>query len=123
MKEGKVIFSQEGLAELKTLSSRVQQVLEKAIDVYENDRFEDLQIVSNMEEEVDDMHDTFNENHISRLKAQTCNPRAGMVFADMTSNLERCSDHAINIAYAIRGEKSSISMRKLIISTRGNNMD
>lgn len=123
MKDGKVIFSQEGLAELKTLSGKVQQVLEKAIDVYENDRFEDLQIVSDMEEEVDDMHDTFNENHISRLKAQTCNPRAGMVFADMTSNLERCSDHAINIAYAIKGEKSSISMRKVIVNTRVNNID
>lgn len=123
MKDGSVIFSQDGLAELKAIAGKVQQVLELAIDVYENDRFEDLQTVSDLEEEVDDMHDTFNENHIKRLKAQTCNPRAGMVFADMTSNLERCSDHAINIAYAIKGEKTSISMKKVIVNTRVNNVD
>lgn len=122
MKDGRVIFSQEGLSELRTIAGKVQQVLELAIGVYENEDFDNLQKVSDMEEEVDDMHDTFNENHISRLKAQACNPRAGMVFADLTSNLERCSDHAINIAYAIKGEKSSISMKKVMVKTIGENV-
>ena len=123
MKEGTVSFSAEGLAELRTIAGKVQQVLELAIDAYENDRFEILQTISDTEEEVDEMHDTFNENHITRLKAQACNPRAGMVFADLTSNLERCSDHAINIAFAIKGEKTSISMKKVIVNTRVYNID
>jgi phosphate:Na+ symporter len=122
MKNGMVVFSAEGLSELKTIASKAQEVLELAIQVYDNDEFDVLQKVSDMEEQVDEMHDTFNENHITRLKSQSCNPRAGMVFGDLTSNLERCSDHAINIAYAIKGEKTSLSMKKIMVKTMGENV-
>jgi phosphate:Na+ symporter len=31
----------------------------------------------------------------------TCNPLGGVIFTDMATDLERCSDHAINIATAL----------------------
>lgn len=30
-----------------------------------------------------------------------CDPVGGVLFTDMVNDLERCSDHAINIAYAL----------------------
>ena len=31
-----------------------------------------------------------------------CNPLSGVIFSDMVTDLERCSDHAINLAYALK---------------------
>ena len=30
-----------------------------------------------------------------------CDPMGGVIFTDMATNLERCSDHALNIATAL----------------------
>ena len=61
------------------------------------------------------------ENHIQRLKNEKCDPRGGVIFTDMITDLERCSDHAINIAYAINGEKSTVTMKKAYVVTRDLN--
>ena len=41
-------------------------------------------------------------NHINRLQGRSCDPKAGVVFTDMISDLERVADHAINIAYSLK---------------------
>ena len=45
-------------------------------------------------------------NHIARLMTHDCDPKGGVVFTDMASDLERCSDHAINIACALSDNPS-----------------
>ena len=65
-----------------------------------------LELCSEREEEIDDLKDMYIEHHIERLKKEKCNPRGGVIFSDMVTDLERCSDHAINVASAINGEKS-----------------
>ena len=39
--------------------------------------------------------------HVERLTKNECTPEAGMLFSDIVSGLERVSDHATNIAFAI----------------------
>ena len=34
-----------------------------------------------------------------------CDPTSGIVFTDMSTDLERCSDNALNIATALRARK------------------
>ena len=76
-------------------------------DIYEHESFDRLNIASAEEEEVDELQDTMIENHVKRLMAGKCDPRGGIMFTDMVTDLERCADHAINIAYSIEGEHKS----------------
>lgn len=83
--------------ELRLISEKAVGVLHMAVAIYSGEQFDQLHEVSRLEEEVDDLQERYIENHIGRLKSRVCEPRAGVVFSDMVTDLERCSDHAINI--------------------------
>ncbi|MBO4795394.1 MAG: Na/Pi cotransporter family protein [Clostridia bacterium] len=121
LKNSEANLSEEGLAELRTIAERSMQTLDLSIEVYEKREFDKLGDVSELEEDVDAMQEQFIENHISRLKSEKCDPRGGVIFTDMITDLERCSDHAINIAYAINGEKSTVTLKKAYVVTRDLN--
>ena len=53
---------------------------------------------------MDDARERLTQNHIQRFLDTTCDPRGGVLFCDMITDLERCSDHAINIAASLRSE-------------------
>ena len=59
---------------------------------------------SDYEEQVDYVESALREAHIERLVAGLCEPRAGVVFLDILTNLERISDHADNIAGYVKKE-------------------
>ena len=44
---------------------------------------------------------TDDETRINRLMESKCDPLGGVIFTDMCTDLERCSDQAINIATAL----------------------
>ena len=100
-----VSMSPEALEELKEMAQKTLYSIRIALDVYRDEDFSRLNEVSDAEQAVDDMEEKLNENHIKRLKAGQCSPREGVLFTDMIIDLERCADHAINIAYAIKGEQ------------------
>ncbi len=100
-------ISKEGIAELREISAKTLEVVDMSLDIYEHESFDRLDFASQEEEEVDTLHDKFVENHVKRLIAGECDPRGGIMFTDMVTDLERCADHAINIAYAIEGEHKS----------------
>ena len=100
-------ISEEGIAELREISAKTLDVVELSLDIYEHESFDRLNIASAEEEEVDELQDTMIENHVKRLMAGKCDPRGGIMFTDMVTDLERCADHAINIAYSIEGEHKS----------------
>lgn len=101
-------FSESGLEELKEMSSTVLAAVALALQVYDKDDFDHLGDVNQLEEKVDELQTTLGENHMGRLKAGYCNSRSGVIFTDMISDLERCSDHAMNIAFAIKGEPTVV---------------
>lgn len=100
-----VSMSEEAIRELKEMAEKTLYTIKIANEVYDGELFDKLNEVSAAEEAVDDMEEKLNENHIKRLKAGQCSPREGVLFTDMIIDLERCADHAINIAYAIQGEQ------------------
>ncbi|MBQ2880554.1 MAG: hypothetical protein IJE27_07660, partial [Anaerotignum sp.] len=53
-------------------------------------------------ENVDKCREQLVQNHVERFMNSTCETRGGVLFCDMVTDLERCSDHAINIATALR---------------------
>lgn len=102
----KATLSREALDELRQLAELSLQSVELCLDIFAKDDFGRLQEAENLEELVDDTQEEIIQNHVERLMNATCNPMGGVVFTDMATDLERCSDHAINIACALSDHPS-----------------
>ena len=55
-----------------------------------------------LEDRVDQLKEEIEQNHVVRLAKEACDPRGGIIFTDICTDLERCSDHAVNLAEALR---------------------
>lgn len=101
MRSQKATLSPEALDELQQLSELSLQSVELCLDIFSHNDFKRLQEAEDLEDLVDSTQETMIQNHVKRLMSATCNPLGGVVFTDMATDLERCSDHAINIATAL----------------------
>ena len=101
MKEQKTSFSPEAIEDLRTIADATLASLDHCLSIFEHENFEELAKAEADEQAVDEMQKKNVSNHIQRLFNSECEPLAGVIFTDMTSDLERCSDHAINIAFAL----------------------
>ena len=54
-----------------------------------------------LEQQVDKMEKELRAGHINRLSNAECSVSAGIHFLDLLGNLERVSDHAMNIAQVV----------------------
>ena len=99
--DGKVEFSEMAIDELITLSEKSLGCYELASRAIEEDNVEFARKVEPQEEMVDKLEEEFRKTHIERLSQNKCSANSGVVFLDIISNLERISDHASNIAYAV----------------------
>ena len=57
--------------------------------------------VSEIESEVDRLQKKYRDLHVKRLYDGICNAYADTIFLDLVSNLERISDHSMNIAESV----------------------
>lgn len=105
IKNENAVISEAGLSELRQMSDTVLKTLDVSMDVYSNNHLERLPEAEAYEQQVDDMQALFIEHHINRLMESKCDPLGGVIFTDMCTDLERCSDQAINIATALVQEK------------------
>ena len=99
-KARKAVISEAGMKELKELADAVLRSVEFSLKIFENENYALLPEAERMEQEVDNLQLSIMNAHISRLMKAHCDPMGGVIFTDMSSDLERCSDHAINIAAA-----------------------
>lgn len=106
-KERGIKFSEESFNELREMMDLINENIHLSMMVFVHHKEEHLSRVDELEEKVDVMERQIQQAHIERLKRNECTPDAGMLFSDIISGLERVSDHAINIAYAMEKEDSS----------------
>ena len=104
----KAKFSPAALDDLGEMAEKVEYMVDLSMKCYDKEDRELLAEARAVEEQVDAMQEEKTENHIERLKAEICDPRGGVVYTDMVSDLERISDHATNIAEGILGINASI---------------
>ena len=57
-----------------------------------------LSEIAAFEQQMDDMTDTFRENHLNRMRQGLCSEEACMLFSELLTDFERIGDHALNIA-------------------------
>ena len=94
-------LSEQALEELKEISIMSLKSVDFCLDIFATENFDLIPQAEAIENRVDDMEKELVSNHIERMMATRCDPVAGIIFTDMVSDLERCSDHAINIACAL----------------------
>ncbi len=91
----------EAIHELNELSDLTVDSLNVSLEVFETENFDKYPEAERLEQLVDDKKDEIDDNHLVRLMKGVCDPQGGVLFEDMTIDLERCSDHALNIAQAL----------------------
>jgi phosphate:Na+ symporter len=101
VKSKKATLSQEALEELKSLAEASIRSVDLCLHIFAEEDFDQIQQAEDLEDYVDELQKEIVNNHVSRLMDSRCDPLGGVVFTDMSTDLERCSDHAINIATAL----------------------
>lgn len=90
--------------EIKEITQRTLETVELAIEARRNDNVDLVKKIEQNEELVDTLEEELREKHIKRLAGNLCSSATGVVFLDTINNLERISDHALNMAYYVRDE-------------------
>ena len=87
--------------EIKALTEATLKTIDMSIEIFTTEDFSMLPEAEAQEELVDKLQAEMIDAHMERLLKGKCDPAAGVVFTDLSTDLERCSDHAINIATAL----------------------
>lgn len=99
--DSEISFSDLGMAELKDMYNKVVSTYTYALEAMRTSNVELACKVIKMEEQVDMMEKLCRANHMNRLSTNSCSVESGVIYLDIISNLERVSDHAVNIAQQV----------------------
>lgn len=99
-----VIFSEEGKKEMEEMLDAAVSSVSHALNSRKSHDMAQVRMVVQSEEQVDNLEEDLRERHIQRLSKKECRTENGIIFLDALSNLERVSDHAVNIAGYVRDE-------------------
>ncbi|MBO6215599.1 MAG: Na/Pi cotransporter family protein [Lachnospiraceae bacterium] len=101
----KEALSKSARKELKSLAEATIRTIDLSIEIFTTEKFDLLPEAEKSEDLVDQLQREMMDKHVVRMMKGKCSPAAGIVFNDMATDLERCSDHAINIATALKPYK------------------
>lgn len=99
-----ISFSETALTELAEMTEATLGAYDNAIWALELDDVRYAAKTTYLEDQVDRMEKELRAGHITRLSNAECSVSAGIHFLDLLGNLERVSDHAMNIAQVVLNE-------------------
>ena len=100
MRSRKLTFSEAAMDEIAPLFLKVLTIVQDAHACMLNPKEQPIEDIAAREQEVDDLVDLYENNHIKRLSEGKCSAEIGMLYVEALTDLERISDHALNIAEA-----------------------
>lgn len=103
--KGHIQLSSDAIEDLRDIEDVVLKAVDLAISSRSRESIMDAKRVYMLEDDVDSMEEDMRHNHMERLSKGLCSADTGIVFLDILSNLERISDHAVNIAEYVEAEK------------------
>lgn len=107
----RVRFSDEAFEELKEMFEIALEAVSISILALDKQSKDLANDVLYMEDQIDEMERVLRKRHIYRLNRGECSGTAGIVFADIISNLERVGDHAANIARTVLDDNDNLMMQ------------
>ncbi len=102
--ERKGSISEAGIADLRKMAQSTMDSVHFSLNVFETEDYSKLGQAEQLEQQVDTVQDTCIANHVDRLMSGYCEAYGGVVYSDFIVDLERCSDHACNVAFALSGK-------------------
>lgn len=97
-------FSEKAQEELRRMTKTAVASYQNALKALETEDITCAMKTTVLEEQVDAMEKELRASHIERLSNAECNVNSGIHFLEMLGNLERVSDHAMNIAQVVLNE-------------------
>lgn len=97
-------FSEMGVKDLEDMRAAVEGSVESAIAARETLSLDMVRRTLRYEDDVDSYEEEIRDKHIDRLARQECESETGVIFLNLITNLERVSDHAVNIAGYVKDE-------------------
>ena len=102
LRQQEVRFSDYALNEIDQMNGLIAQLHEATMQAYHKMDMSALGRANQIEDEVDQLTDEMERNHIQRLALGICKPQAGTEYISLAQNSERVADHLINVAKTIR---------------------
>ena len=99
----KLPFTADGLEDMRMLSDKAMKAVSMSVRIYEDHEYSLIEESYRLEAEVDDLNDLILNHHTARLMRNECDPRSGVVYTEMATDLERAADHAHNVVKGIDG--------------------
>lgn len=96
-------FSDKAGRELEVFERAVHDILKITMLSFSEADLELAKQVEPLEEVIDGLNLDIRQRHIKRLRKGKCTIGLGVVLSDITTNLERVSDHCSNIAVSLLG--------------------
>lgn len=96
MKE--INFDSSIINELEILYKNLQYVQQVILEEDIFDEEDLFKAIADHEEQVDQDTASFRSNQIDRLKKKTTDPKTGIIYSEMLTDLERISDYLMNVA-------------------------
>lgn len=94
-------FSNTAVREINDIYSKALSNFKNSLLALKNGDTNLANKVLDVEKEVNYLEKSFRKYHINRLNEGNCTIDAGVLYLDLVSNLERISDHSVNIAQQV----------------------
>ncbi|MDR7870594.1 MAG: Na/Pi cotransporter family protein [Tissierellaceae bacterium] len=91
-------FSDDGIEGLNEMFDKCEEVFMKTMKAFETDDKDLANEVLTLEDIVDSIEKKSRADHMDRLSRMECLTEPGVLYLDALGNLERVSDHSVNIA-------------------------
>jgi phosphate:Na+ symporter len=102
LQQQQVSFSDYARKEIEQMDLLISRLYEATMQAYHKMDMAALGLANQIEDEVDQLTDEMEQNHIQRLSLGLCKPQAGTEYISLAQNSERVADHLINVAKTIR---------------------
>ncbi len=98
-------FSEKATKGLDKIFKLTQEAVDHSLDALEKNDIQEAKLTETCEQQVDMLEKELRKAHMKRLSNKQCNATKGIIFLDALTNIERVSDHAMNVADYILEEK------------------
>ncbi len=99
MDKNGITFSEGAVEELRKMQDTCELAMNLLVNM-DDEPTEWLTKIAALEQQMDDMTETYRENHIERMKKGLCSEQGCILFSELLTDFERMGDHMLNIAQA-----------------------
>ena len=97
IEERNIEFSDNARAEIEKMKDICALAFKKAVDP-QDDKAAWLSESEGLEEEIDNMTDSYRADHLTRMQQGKCTEEACILYSELLTDFERIGDHILNIA-------------------------